>query len=70
MEFSRQEYWSGCHALLQGIFPTQGSNPGLPHCRQILEGIVTEFLKNKHLLKILFNSVINEEASKMIQQLQ
>ena len=22
-----------CHALLQGIFPTQGSNPGLPHCR-------------------------------------
>ena len=25
----------GCHALLQGIFPTQGSNPGLPHGRQI-----------------------------------
>ena len=24
------------HALLQGIFPTQGSNPGLPHCRRIL----------------------------------
>ena len=23
----------GCHALLQGIFPTQGLNPGLPHCR-------------------------------------
>ena len=23
-------------AFLQGIFPTQGSNPGLPHCRQIL----------------------------------
>ena len=23
----------GSHALLQGIFPTQGSNPGLPHCR-------------------------------------
>ena len=22
--------------LLQGIFPTQGSNPGLPHCRQVL----------------------------------
>ena len=22
--------------LLQGIFPTQGSNPGLPHGRQIL----------------------------------
>jgi len=26
----------GCHALLQGIFPTQGSNPGLPHCSRIL----------------------------------
>ena len=26
----------GRHALLQGIFPTQGSNPSLPHCRQIL----------------------------------
>ena len=25
-----------CHALLQGIFPTQGLNPGLPHCRQVL----------------------------------
>ena len=26
----------GCQALLQGIFPTQGCNPGLPYCRQIL----------------------------------
>jgi len=26
----------GCHSLLQGIFPTQGSNPGLLHCRWIL----------------------------------
>ena len=26
----------GSRSLLQGIFPTQGSNPGLPHCRQIL----------------------------------
>ena len=26
----------GCHFLLQGIFPSQGLNPGLPHCRQIL----------------------------------
>ena len=26
----------GCHFLLQGIFPTQGLNPGLLHCRQIL----------------------------------
>jgi len=26
----------GSHALFQGIFPTQGLNPGLLHCRQIL----------------------------------
>ena len=26
----------GCRFLLQGIFPTQGSNPGLSHCRQTL----------------------------------
>ena len=26
----------GCHALLQGIFPTQGSNTGLLHCWQVL----------------------------------
>ena len=26
----------GSFSLLQGIFPTHGSNPGLPHCRQIL----------------------------------
>ena len=25
-----------CPALFQGIFPTKGSNPGLPHCRGIL----------------------------------
>ena len=26
----------GCHVLLQGIFPTQASNPGFPYCRWIL----------------------------------
>ena len=26
----------GCHFLLQEIFPTQGLNPGLLHCRQTL----------------------------------
>ena len=26
----------GSLSLLQGIFPAQGLNPGLPHCRQIL----------------------------------
>ena len=31
----------GCHFLLQGIFPTQGLNPGLQHCRQILYCLTT-----------------------------
>ena len=26
----------GSHSFLQGIFPNQGSNPGLPYCRWIL----------------------------------
>ena len=35
MEFSRPEGVSSL-SLLQGIFPTQGSKPGLLHCRKIL----------------------------------
>ena len=31
-----QDTGVGSHLLLQGIFPTQESNPGLPHCRWIL----------------------------------
>ena len=29
----------GCYALLQGIFPTQGSVLGLLHCRRILNHV-------------------------------
>ena len=36
MEFSRLKTGVGCHSLLEGIIPTQGLNPGLLHCRQIL----------------------------------
>ena len=35
-DFPGKDTWVGCHALLQGIFPSQGQNPGLPHCRRIL----------------------------------
>ena len=34
--FSGKNAEVGCHFFLQGIFPTQGSNPRLLHCRQIL----------------------------------
>ena len=36
MEFSGKSIEVGCHFLLQRIFLTQGSNPSLLHCRQIL----------------------------------
>ena len=35
MGFSRQEYCCGLPCLLQGVFPTQGSNLRLLHCRWI-----------------------------------
>ena len=35
-DFPGKNTGMGCHFLLQGIFPTQGSNPGLLYCRQIL----------------------------------
>ena len=42
----------GCHFLLQGIFPTQGSNPGLLHCRRTLYCLSHQEVKGspqKHL---------------------
>jgi len=38
-DFSGKNTGVGCHALLQGIFPTQGLNPGVLHCRWILYGL-------------------------------
>ena len=35
-DFAAKSTGVGCHCLLQKIFTTQGSNPGLPHCRQML----------------------------------
>ena len=35
-EATRKNIGMGSHSLLQDIFPTQGSNQGLFHCRQIL----------------------------------
>ena len=36
LQYSSQGYWSGCHCLLQRIFPTQRSNPCLLLGRWIL----------------------------------
>ena len=35
-EFFRPQYGVGCHCLHQGIFPTQGPNRDLLHCRHII----------------------------------
>ena len=38
-DFSGKSTGVGCHFLRQRIFPTQGSNPGLTHCRQTVYGL-------------------------------
>ena len=43
----------GSLSLLQGIFPTQGSNPGLPHCGQILYQLSHK--GSPHHLKLCIN---------------
>ena len=40
MGFPRQKYWSGLPFPSPGIFPTQGSNLDLLHCRQILYHLI------------------------------
>ena len=35
-DFQGKSTGVGCHFVLQGIFPTQGSSPGLSHCTQTL----------------------------------
>ena len=58
----------GCHSLLQRIFPTQGSNRGFPHCRQIhiyiyiythiLAGLCNpENLPMVHVKSMVFSSI-------------
>ena len=56
---------AGCHALLQGIFQTQGSNPGLLHCRWILyklsyQGSPAKILKYRYRASLLFRSLCRD----------
>ena len=51
----------GCHSLLQGIFPPQESNPGLPHGRQTLyqlsyEGSIITTTCRKNIYLYPYNS--------------
>ena len=56
----------GCHTLLQGIFPTQGSNLGLPHCRRILYQMSHQGSPPSHL----FFSFLNSNPSRLYSPLQ
>ena len=64
----------GCHFLLQGIFPTQGSNPDLLHCRQMIyqlsyegtyEGVV-----GKHFSPVSANEYNAEQNQVRVTQRQ
>ena len=44
----------GCHLLLQGIFSYQRSNPGLPHCSQILYCLSQQFSSVQLLSHVQF----------------
>ena len=55
--FSRQEYWNALPCLLQGIFPTQGLNPGLLHWREI-------FLPSEPLGKPQYRYIIYKNLKK------
>ena len=46
----------GCHFLLQGNFPTQRSNPGLPRCRQTLYCLSHKGSPNKCQIKSVAQS--------------
>ena len=55
----------GGHALLQGIFPTQGSNPGLPDCRKILyhlthQGSICVSLYIEYYMWLTWNSAVSD----------
>ena len=59
----------GSLSFLQGIFPTQGLNPGLPHCRQFLYRLCHRGSPRSHMpwdqkkKKILFNLKKKKQTS-------
>ena len=62
--FSRQEYWTGL-PLLQGIFPTQGSNPGFDLTSPALAGgfFTTGVYIEKSALFLAFQQLISRHQS-------
>ena len=58
----------GCHSLLQGIFPTQGSNLGLLDCRWIIYYLTHQGRPRKADI-ILHNSLLRKLRLKLLQNL-
>ena len=54
----------GCHSLLQGIFLTQGLNPGLLHCRQILYYLSHQRSLGNHGYFFFFFSFFNQLSTR------
>ena len=68
--FSGKSTGVGCHFLLQGIFSTQGSNPGLPPCRQMplpSEPPGENLLQKKHQSIVWKHQFFNSLAFFMVQ---
>ena len=59
-----------CHFLLQRIFPIQGSNPGLPHCRQTLYHLSHQEHTKKEGLEPVFwgDNSLSNETGRIIDQ--
>ena len=79
MEFSRPEYWSGLPfpwKISRGIFPAQGLNPGLPHCRWILSwlsyqgssGAIMVLHKQDFSKETLLTNIFKKEIRTLEQQ--
>ena len=59
----------GILSHLQGIFPTQGSNPGLPHCRRILYQLSHDCVDQHKLWKILKEMEIPDHLTCLLRNL-
>ena len=54
----------GSHSLLQGIFPTEGLNLGLPHLRQILHHLSHQGIPTLYLKPLSFGGFPHSSAGK------
>ena len=69
LEYSMNSPWNspgqntevGSLFLLQGIFPTQGLNPGLPHCRRMLYELSHKGSPRRHEVVANTTTLMNPE---------